>query len=183
MSNCSKKRVSAFQKKRDDFSKSKLAMTLDYIFGKSSSRSLDFSKLDFQYSNRTSRLKYVRLDDSKDLLFTFRANGSLAPTITGYRILLSKINLANIHKRPSWSLTVIDGVSEFVSQGRTVFCKHIVYCSDNLRAGQDVVILGENGNILASGRSILSGPTIKQFKRGAAVKVREGSQKNAPDES
>ncbi|MGI0091970.1 MAG: PUA domain-containing protein, partial [Nitrososphaerales archaeon] len=66
-------------------------------------------------------------------------------------------------------------------QGRTVFCKHVVDCADLLRAGQDVAVLNEKGELLAAGRTLLSGPTIKQFKRGAAVKIREGSsRKNAP---
>ena len=182
MARSSEKRVSVFAKKRDAFSISKLAMSLDYIFGRGTSRPLDYSKLDFKYSHRTGRLKYVYHKDFKDLLFTFRANGSIAPTVSGYKSLLSGRKLTNIKRRPRWTITVIDGVSEFVSKGRTVFCKHVVACSDDLRAGQDVVVLNERGEILATGRSILSGPTIKQFKRGVAVKVREGSQKNASDE-
>jgi uncharacterized protein with predicted RNA binding PUA domain len=182
MARAVEKKATTFVKKRDEFSKSKLAMSLDYIFGRNTSRSLDYSKLDFQYSHRTGRLKYVFLKDAKNLLFTFRPNGSIAPTIAGYSILLSKHKLANIRRRPAWSVTVTDGVSDIVSEGRTVFCKHVVACSNSLRAGQDVAILNEKGELLATGRSILAGSTIKQFKRGAAVKVREGSQKNASDE-
>ncbi|MGH2639018.1 MAG: hypothetical protein ACRDF4_07035, partial [Rhabdochlamydiaceae bacterium] len=42
-------------KKKEDFSKSKLAMSLDYIFGKGTSRALnDYSEdIDFFYSRRT----------------------------------------------------------------------------------------------------------------------------------
>lgn len=177
-----KKSENTFAKKRDEFSKSKLAMSLDYIFGKDTSRALDYSNLAFQYSHRTGRLKYVSAKDTEDLLFSFRPNGSIAPTISGYTIFLSKHKLTNVLRRPRWTVTVIDGVSEFVSSGRTVFCKHVVSCSDSLRAGQDVTILNEKGELLATGRAIISGPWIKQFKRGAAVKVREGSQKIAPDE-
>ncbi len=183
MPESSQRRTSIFAKKRDEFSKSKLAMSLDYIFGRGTSRSLDFSNLEFQHSNRTGRIKYVGMKDSKELLFTFRPNGSIAPTLRAYRILLSKSKLKKIRLRPKWTVTVIDGVSDIVSNGRTVFCKHVASCNDSLRAGQDVVVLNENGELLATGRSVLSGPTIKQFKRGVAVKVREGSRKNATDES
>ena len=63
-----------------------------------------------------------------------------------------------------------------------MFCKHVISCSNELRAGQDVAILNEAGDLLAAGRTVLSGPVIKQFKRGVAVKVREGA-KHATDES
>ena len=177
------KSANAFAKKRDEFSKSKLTMTLDYIFGKSTSRSLKYSDLEFKYSRRTGRLKYVLAKGAKNVLFSFRPNGSIAPTMQGFAMLLSNHKLAKIKNRPRWSVTVIDGVSEVVAGGKTVFCKHVVACSDSLRAGQDVAILNEKGDLLATGRTIIAGPLMKQFKRGAAVKVREGVQKIASDES
>ncbi len=164
--------AAAFAIRRDEFSKWKLAMSIDYIFGKNTSRVLNYSNLRFQYSRRTGRLKYVLENDS--VLFSLRPNGSIAPSRLGFSKLLSKTKLTKLRDRPRWSVTVVDAVSPIVSQGKTVFCKHVVYCSDLLRAGEDVAILNEKGAILAVGRSTLSGPTIKQFKRGAAVKVREG---------
>ena len=177
-----KKGANTFANKQLEFSVSKLAMSLDYIFGPHTSRKLDYSVLEFQYSRRTGRLKYILAKGTKNVLFSFRPNGSIAPTLLGYALLLSKHKLTNIRRRPRWTVTVIGGVSEFVSKGKTVFCKHVASCSDNLRAGQDVAILNEKGELLASGRSIIAGPLIKQFKRGAAVKVREGIQKVASDE-
>lgn len=161
-----------FASRRDDFSKSKLAMSLDYIFGKNTSKALNYSNLTYRYSRRTGRLKYV--SENKSILFSLRANGSIAPSRLGFLKLLSKTKLTNLRNRPRWSITVMDAVSPIVSEGRTVFCKHVVYCSDLLRAGEDVAILNEKGDMLAVGRSTLAGSTIKQFKRGAAVKVREG---------
>jgi uncharacterized protein with predicted RNA binding PUA domain len=161
---------------RDDFAKSKLAMSLEYIFGKGTSKNLDFEKVDFQYSRRTGRLKYVIEKSSQKILFTFRANGSIAPTLLGANMLLSNRKLSRIGSRPAWTITVIDGVSDFISNGRTVFCKHVVHCSDLLLAGEDVAVLNESGKLLAMGKSILAGPVLKEFKRGAAVKIREGSK-------
>ena len=177
------KSASTFAKKRDEFSKSKLTMTLDYIFGKNTSPALKYSDLEFKYSRRTGRLKYVLAKGAKSVLFSFRPNGSIAPTMQGFAMLLSNHKLVKLKTRPRWSVTVIDGVSEVVSGGKTVFCKHVVACSDSLRAGQDVAILNEKGDLLATGRTIIAGPLMKQFKRGAAVKVREGVEKIASDES
>lgn len=167
---------------KESFARSKLAMTLDYIFGRNTSEAIDFSDLAFVYSRRTGRLKYVEGKTSKRVLFSFRPNGTIAPTIAGASLLLSRYKLSGIKKRPRWTVTVIDGVSEVVSQGKTVFCKHVVHCDDSLRGGDDVVVLNQKGDLLAVGKSIIAGPMMKQFKRGAAVKVREGSLKNAADE-
>lgn len=160
----------------------KLSMSLDYIFGKNTSRAILGMDLEFEYSRRTGRIRYVLAAVSKNVLFSLRPNGSIAPSIQGFRSLLSKCRLSSIRTRPSWVLTVLNGVSEVVSTGKTVFCKHVVACSNELRAGQDVAILNEAGDLLAAGRTVLSGPVIKQFKRGVAVKVREGV-KHATDES
>lgn len=164
--------ATTYAARRDEFSRRKLAMSLDYLFGKNTSKALNYSNLRFQYSRRTGRLKYVL--DNDNVLFSLRPNGSIAPSRLGFCKLLSKTKLTKLRDRPRWSVSVMDAVSPVVSQGKTVFCKHVVHCSDLLRAGEDVAILNEKGEVLAVGKSILSGPTIKQFKRGAAVKVREG---------
>ncbi|MDG6995367.1 MAG: hypothetical protein JRN52_05545 [Nitrososphaerota archaeon] len=164
---------------KDRTSISKLTMSLDYIFGRGTSKALKSRKLAFEYSRRTGRLKYVTEDGSSNILFTFRTNGSIAPTVLGTKLLLSRISR---NERPPWVVTVIDGVSEVVSTGKTVFCKHVVQCGDSVRAGEDVAIMNESGDLLAVGRTVVSGPTMKQFKRGPAIKVREGLTKIGSDE-
>ncbi|MFI5419704.1 MAG: PUA domain-containing protein [Nitrososphaerales archaeon] len=161
---------------RKEFAKSKLVMSLDYIFGKGTGKKIDFEKVDFKYSRRTGRLKYVIEKSTEKILFTFRSNGTIAPTIIGAEMLISGRNISRIKSRPRWTITVLDGVSDFISNGRTVFCKHVVSCSDFLRPGEDVAVLNESGRLLAMGRSMLAGAVLKQFKRGAAVKIREGAQ-------
>lgn len=160
---------------RDRFSGAKLKMSIDYIFGRGNSKSLDLKMLGFEYSRRTGRLRYVLDKSTKNVLFTFRQNGSIAPTIEGTNLLLLRANLSKIKARPSWTITVVDGVSDLIVKGKTAFCKHVVHCSDSVRAGEDVAILNESGKILAVGRTVVSGPQMKQFKRGPAVKVREGA--------
>ena len=57
-------------------------------------------------------------------------------------------------------------------QGRSVFCKHVVWCGKNIRVGADTPILFEN-QIIAIGKAILSSEMISDFERGVAVKVRD----------
>jgi archaeosine-15-forming tRNA-guanine transglycosylase len=159
------------------FAISKLKMSLDYIFGKGASQPIDFASLDFEYSRKTGRIRHVIERGSGNILFTFRSDGSIAPTIFGAKAMLrgsvkskSKENL----KRPRWTITVLDGVSDFVASGKTVFCRHVVACHGSLLAAEDVVILNEQGELLGVGRTAVPALVMKQFKRGVAVKVREG---------
>jgi predicted RNA-binding protein (TIGR00451 family) len=157
---------------KNQFDRSKVRMSLDYIFGPGTSRPIDFTKISFIHSRKTGRLKHLEDRISGRVLFTFRPNGTIAPTVAGASVLISDKR----NKRARWIVKVIDGVSEIVASGKTVFCRHVTSCSDLLRAGEDVVILNERGELLAVGCSVLSGPAMKQFKRGQAVKVREGTK-------
>ncbi len=171
---------------RDEISRSKIKFSLDYTFGKKTSNRLDTSDLKFEYSRRTGRLRFVKQKSSGKLLFTLRQNGSIAPSLRAVELLLGNVRPIKrkrkeiSYSRPRWTITVRDGVSEFISRGKTVFCKHVIDCDDSLRAAEDVAILNENGVLLAVGKTILAGPLMKQFKRGAAVKVREGVKEIAP---
>ena len=162
---------------KKEFSKLKLAMSLDYIFGRGTSKkkAINYDELEYHFSRKTGRLRYVLDPKTKKVLFSFRANGSIAPTIEGAKLLLGSSEIkTRANKRPRFVVTVLDGITELASQGKTIFCKHVVACHPSLRAGEDVLILNEHGNLLAVGRSMLSSSAMKQFKRGSAVKVREG---------
>lgn len=157
---------------RNQFDESKTKMSLDYIFGPGTSKGIDFSRLSHFHSRKTGRLKQIEDESSRRILFTFRPNGTIAPTTAGASALMAGRNDPKSH----YAVTLIDGVSEIVAAGKTVFCKHVVSCSDSLRPGEDVIILNEEKQLLAVGRTVIGGPAMKQFKRGQAVKVREGSQ-------
>ena len=62
---------------------------------------------------------------------------------------------------PSWPAPRI---SPFVQEGRSVFCKHVVWCGKNVRVAADTPILFEN-RVIAVGRAILSSEMISDFKR------------------
>jgi predicted RNA-binding protein (TIGR00451 family) len=166
-------------KRRHEFDESKTRMTLDYLFGSGVSKKIDFSKIVFVHSRKTGRIKQLENRASGKVMFTFRPNGSIAPTLLGARAML----YGSTNPRARWIVKVIDGVSEIVSSGKTVFCKHVVSCENALCAGDDVIILNERKELLAVGRALINGSAMKQFKRGQAVKVREGANKHAADES
>jgi predicted RNA-binding protein (TIGR00451 family) len=67
--------------------------------------------------------------------------------------------------------------SEFVSpisMGGNVFARHVAEADEDIRSGNEAIVLSENSTLIAVGRSHLSGEEAKRFKRGIAIKVRRG---------
>ena len=62
----------------------------------------------------------------------------------------------------------------FVSEGRSLFCKHVEWCGSNVKVGSDVAVIDNHGDVLAIGRSVLGYEVMKRYRKGVAVKVREG---------
>ena len=143
----------------------KIAVNIDAIFGRDISSFVPVDRLEFTFSKRTGRIKNVLLDNN--LVVTLRTDGGLALTIFGAKLLRQSPNFREN------CVTVSNEVSEFISNGKSVFCKHVINCGNNVRVGSDVAVLDEDGNIIAVGRAVLSAKMIREFKRGVAIKVRE----------
>ena len=61
----------------------------------------------------------------------------------------------------------------FVSEGRSLFCRHIDWCGSNIKVGSDVAVI-DSTDVIAVGVAILPTALMKQYDRGVAVKIREG---------
>ena len=141
----------------------KLQYSLDALFGTGSSKYLP-KDIDIIFSRKTGRIRTV--SHKGKLLFTLRINGSLAISIDFAQTLLQsktfRENCIEINK----------DAAPFVMEGRSVFCKHVVWCGKNVRIAADTPILFEN-QVIAVGKAILSSEMISDFKRGVAIKVRD----------
>lgn len=51
-----------------------------------------------------------------------------------------------------------------------VFCRGVIDCDENLKAGEDVVIV-KNGGVTGLGKAVVPGYMMKKLERGKAVKV------------
>ena len=141
-----------------------LSIMIDYQFGRGASRGLPKNGLEFVYSRRSERVRQVLLD--RELFATVRPNGALALTVHAASILAkSKAFLQN-------AVTVEDEAVTFVKEGRSVFCKFVVAVGDHVLPGGDVVILDRKGAVIGVGRAKMNGRHMREFKAGAAVKVR-----------
>ncbi|MFQ5920542.1 MAG: PUA domain-containing protein [Nitrososphaerales archaeon] len=145
--------------------KQKIAANIDAVFGSGLSSSIPVDSFDFTFSRRTGRIKSVLLHGN--LVATLRTDGGLALTIFGARLFMQSQTFREN------CVTVENDVAEFISSGKSVFCKHVTHCGSNVRVGSDVAVLDQDANVVAVGRAVLSAKMIREFKRGVAVKVRE----------
>ena len=141
----------------------KLQQSLDALFVTGSSKYLP-KDIDVILSRKTGRIRTV--SHKGKILCTLRINGSLAISIDFAQTLLQsktfRENCIEINK----------DAAPFVMEGRSVFCKHVVWCGKNVRIAADTPILFEN-KIIAVGKAILSSEMISDFNRGVAIKVRD----------
>jgi uncharacterized protein with predicted RNA binding PUA domain len=141
----------------------KLGQTIDALFGKGVSRYLP-KDIKIIFSKKTGRIRTVHHQEK--LLCTLRIDGGLAITPYFAQLLLKskkfKENCLEINK---------DAVP-FVEEGRSVFCKHVVWCGKNIKIASDTPVMFQN-KVIAVGRAVLSAEMIVDFKRGVAVKVRD----------
>ena len=141
----------------------KLQQSLDALFGPGSSKYLP-KDIDVILSRKTGRIRTV--SHKGNILCTLRINGSLAISIDFAQTLLQsktfRENCIEINK----------DAAPFVMEGRSVFCKHVVWCGKNVRIAADTPILFEN-KIIAVGKAVLSSEMISDFNRGVAIKVRD----------
>ena len=141
----------------------KLQQSVDALFGTGCSKYLP-KDIDIILSRKTGRIRTV--SHKGKLLCTLRINGSLAISIDFAQTLLqSKIFRENC-------IEINSDAAPFVMEGRSVFCKHVVWCGKNVRISADTPILFEN-KVIAVGKAILSSEMISDFNQGVAIKVRD----------
>ncbi len=141
----------------------KLRQTIDALFGKGVSRFLP-KDIEIIFSKKTGRIRTVHFHEK--LLCTLRIDGGLAITPYFAQLLLKskkfKENCLEINK----------DAAPFVSEGRSVFCKHVIWCGKNIQIASDTPVMFQN-KVIAVGRAVLSSEMIVDFERGVAVKVRD----------
>ncbi|MFQ6095130.1 MAG: PUA domain-containing protein [Candidatus Bathyarchaeia archaeon] len=150
----------------------KVRCVADYQFGRGAGEKLFPESATFGLSKRTGRVRYIYLDG--ELLATVRpSNGLLTLTVKGAERL--------VEAECSKDLLVVvqDNVSSFIEKGRNVFARHVVSASEEIRPGQEVIIVNSKSKVLAVGKAVLTGREMRFFKRGVAIRVRRGTAEKA----
>ncbi len=139
----------------------------DYQFGKGVGIKLFPGNVEILYSKRTGRIRYVCLNGRR--LATLRpTDGLFSLSIRGAKRIDENADSAKCF------VTVQNDVSKFIIEGGDAFAVHVVKANDEIHAKDEVIVLDENGKVLAVGRAVLSGLEMKAYKTGVAVKVRRG---------
>jgi len=107
-------------------------------------------------------------------LATVRASdGRLTLGIEGAKRLRSRL------PAPGYRVVIRDDVAAFVAQGKNAFAKHVVAADPQIRAGDDVLVVAGDDRLIACGAAVVSGTEMLAFNYGVAVRVRQGSEKDA----
>jgi len=139
----------------------------DYQFGKGVGETLFPQNVEIVYSKRTGRIRYIFLDGKR--LATMRPiDGLFSLSIEGAkRIVESGVPAKCL-------VTVKNDVSRFIAEGGDVFAVHVLRADNEIRPKDEVIVVNEEGEVLAVGKAMLSGEEMTAFKVGVAVKVRRG---------
>lgn len=149
----------------------KVRSIADYQFGKGVGAKLFPDNIKIEYSPRTGRIRYIKLDGER--LATLRpTDGLLSLSIKAAQFMAKNTPEAKCF------VTVRNDVSKYIDSGGDVFAVHVIKVDDEVGAKDEVIAVDEAGHVLAVGRAMLSSGEIKAFKTGVAVKVRHGSKES-----
>jgi predicted RNA-binding protein (TIGR00451 family) len=139
----------------------------DYQYGTDVGSKLFPDNVEIEYSHSTGRIRYINLNGSRI--------ATLRPT-DGLLSLSIKAACSLLEESPDSPcfLTVRSDVAKFVSEGGDVFAAHVVKVDEEIHAKDEVIVLDEEGRVVAVGRAFLSSKEMLAFKTGVAVKVRHG---------
>jgi uncharacterized protein with predicted RNA binding PUA domain len=152
----------------------KVRSIADYQFGKNVGAKLFPQNVEFEYSKRTGRIRFINLNGER--LATLRPTDGLLSLSIKAAVFMAE-NLPNA----KCYVTIKNDVSKYIAEGGDVFAVHVVAVDDDVRAKDEVIVLDEDKQVLAVGRTVLSAPEIRAFKTGVAVKVRHGVKNKNKD--
>jgi len=139
----------------------------DFQFGKGVGAKLFPRNVEIGYSKRTGRIRYVFLEGKR--LATLRpTDGLFSLSIAGAKRIAEKPVFAKCF------VTVKNAVSKFIAEGGDVFAAHVIDANEEIHPKDEVIVINEQGEVLAVGKAVLSSEEMKAFKCGVAVKVRRG---------
>ncbi|WP_458403485.1 tRNA guanosine(15) transglycosylase TgtA [Methanobrevibacter sp.] len=153
---------------RDDVKKVKAIA--DYQFGYGAGEALFTGNINIEKSKKTGKIRHIY--DGKVLIVNMRASDSY--------LILSKEGAKRLHNAMPYpqNRVVVNKDSEpFALDGKSVFCKFVVDCDENIRAKDEVLIVNEQDKLLAYGKALLGACEIEQFQTGQAIKTRKGMKK------
>jgi uncharacterized protein with predicted RNA binding PUA domain len=147
---------------------SRLRTTADYQFGAHAGAALFPEGDDLQLKRSSSgRPQQVIADAGR--VVTYATDGRFTLGLEGGRRVLRALD------SPAGRVVVGDESEPFVRDGKNVFAKFISAVGPEVRPGDEVAVVHEEGHLLGVGRAELSATGMGEFDTGMAVMVREGA--------
>ncbi len=138
----------------------------DYQFGDGVGKVLFPDECRVEVSKRTRRPRRVYLKDK--LLATIRPpDNFLALTIDGALKLMEALG------KNAPKVVVKNDFADKITQGMSVMAHHVSRCEGVVKPGDEVLVVDEEGKLLAVGRAVASSKTIVDLERGVVVKIRK----------
>ncbi|WP_336034609.1 PUA domain-containing protein [Halobacterium yunchengense] len=146
-----------------------LRTVADYQFGEGAGAAL-FPPAEHVEVRRSStgRPRQVAREDGRRLV-SVAQNGRFTLGVAGGRRLVDGL------AHPAARVVVGDDSEPFVRDGKNAFAKFVRTVDPDVRAGDEVAVVHERGDVLAVGRAELDAGSMLDFDTGMAVMVREGA--------
>lgn len=139
----------------------------DYQFGKGAGKALFPDTCTFVISPKTGKIRQV-MDGGVRIATVKPDSGLLSISVEGAK------RLKGAFPYPKLRVIVDRRVGEFIARGKNVFAKHVVEADESIRANDEVIVVDEDDELLATGKAVLSAFEMLEFERGVAVSVRQG---------
>ena len=145
----------------------------DYQFGKGAGAALTDGKVRLVTSKNTGKIRNVYLDE-RHVLSMRAEDGLFTLKLEGAHILFGAMD------SPRLRVVVNGDAAEFVVQGKSAFAGFVLACDPELRPGDECLVVTEKDEFLAVGQLVMAPDEMLAFKKGMAVKVREGMGQTEP---
>ncbi|QLK25039.1 PUA domain containing protein [Natrinema zhouii] len=140
----------------------------DYQFGDGAGAAL-FPPEESLTIKRTTSGRPQQIHAETGRIVSFGTDGRFTLGLEGGR----RLDAALAH--PAYRVVVDDESEPFVRDEKNVFAKFVCEVGDEIRPGDEVLIVHERGELLAVGTAQLDAEAIRDFETGMAVTVREGA--------
>ena len=144
----------------------KLSAIADYQFGPPAGDVLFTGRIRVDRSKTTGRIRMI-YRNSIPILFLRPSDGLYTLKYPGGYILYKMLPKIKMH------VIVTDDSAEYNAMGKNVFAKFVVDADENIRPGDEVLVISESGELVAVGSSRLSATELLECNSGLAVKVKD----------
>ncbi len=158
----------SIKKPSKDEARSYIMAIAEYQFGEGAGEA--FRDAFVELSRKTGMPRQIKAKGKH--LATFRAeDGLLTLGIEGAK------RLHEVLPFPKMRVVVNEDAEPFAKRGKNVFAKFVVDADPEIRPYDEVLVVNERDELLATGQTLLNGGELRVFQSGLAVKVRRGVEK------